>query len=229
MRHVAKSFALALAFSIMSLALMPAVSWAQGGDSALMPPHSHAFGKSFEEWNVLQTQWATASGLGDATQLSNPVGRVRLLPGSFTDPTPVFHITLPPGTPFVASPFFLFGERYDDPNVPDDDPVALADLLADIFATTDIRVELDGGVVLEGSAAELGQYLFGPTYFDEPIVYNQPQPRGPGLNAVAALWTTGVGATYRPLPVGEHTLVYIVHSAFLGDLLFTYHITVSPK
>jgi hypothetical protein len=228
MRHAAKGLALALAFSIVSLALMPPASWAKGGDSALMPPHSNAFGKSLEAWSVLQTEWATASGLGDASQLSNPVGRVQLLPGSFTDATPEFHITLAPGTPFAASPFFLFGERYDDPNTPDDDPVALAGLIAEIFATTDIRVELDGRVLLQGSATELSAYLFGPTYYDEPIVYNDPQPRG-NVNAVAALWTTGIGAIYRPLPVGEHTLVYTVHSLFLGDLLFTYHITVSPK
>ena len=154
---------------------------------------------------MLQTQWALALGLGDAAELSNTIGHVRLLPGDFTSSTPVFNITLAPGTPFVASPFFVFGERYDDPNVPDDDPIALAAFIADVF-------------------------LFGPTYFDAPIVYGVPVSRGPGLNSISALWVVGIGAVYHPLPVGQHTLVYTVHSLVFGSSTeFTYHITVTPK
>ena len=70
-----------------------------------MSPQSNAFGNSFEQWNVLQTQWALALGSEDATELSDTVGRVRLLPGDFTSSTPVFNITLA-DMPFVASPFF---------------------------------------------------------------------------------------------------------------------------
>jgi hypothetical protein len=43
------------------------------------------------------------------------------------------------------------------------------------------------------------------------------------------LWVAGIGAVYHPLPVGEHTLVYTVQSAFFGDFQFTYRITVAPK
>jgi hypothetical protein len=228
MLYLVKRFALILALPVTSFLLLPSVSVAKGGNAALMPPNSHAFGKSFEEWNVLQTQWVTASSLG-GTQLTNPVKRVFLLPGDFVDKTPVFNVKLPPGTPFVAAPFFIIGERYDDPAVPDDDPDALADVLDLILEDAHIHIELDGAVVLDGFAADLEQYLFGPTYFDNPIPYNPPQNRGPGLNAVAALWVTGVGATYHPLSVGKHTLVYTVTSAFFGDSVFTYNITVSPK
>ena len=143
MRYVAKRFAFALILSLASFAMIPVDTFAKGS-SPLMPPQSNAFGNSFEQWNVLQTQWALALGLGDATELSDTVGRVRLLPGDFTSSTPVFNITLAPGTPFVASPFFVFGERYDDPNVPDDDPIALAAFIADVFSTAEIQVVLDG-------------------------------------------------------------------------------------
>ncbi len=38
----------------------------------------------------------------------------------------------------------------------------------------------------------------------------------------------GIGSVYRPLPVGQHTLVSTVDSAFFGFMQFTYHITVTP-
>jgi hypothetical protein len=209
------------------VALPPVLSHAQGVQSPIVPPQSNAFGKSFEEWNVLQTEYALATELGDA-DVSDTVGRVRLLPGNFSSATPVFNIKLAPGTPFVAAPFFVFGERYDDPAIPDDDPVALAPVLEEIFANAEIRIELDGRVVLDGSGTELKQFMWGPVYLDEPIVYADPIPRG-DANAVAALWVMGIGAVYHPLPVGQHTLIQTVHSDFFGDFVFTYHITVSPK
>ena len=64
---------------------------------------------------------------------------------------------------------------------------------------------------------------------DRKIFYEDPQPRGPDLNAVAALFVQGIGALFHPLPVGQHTLVYTVHTADFGDYQFTYHITVSPQ
>jgi hypothetical protein len=229
MRYVAKRFAFVLILSLATFAMIPVDSFAKGL-SPLVPSQSNAFGNSLEQWNVLQTQWALALGLGDPTELSDTIGRVRLLPGNFTSSTPVFNITLVPGTPFVASPFFVFGERYDDPNVPDDDPIDLAAFIADVFSTAEIQIVLDGRVLLEGVGAEMEPFLFGPTYFDEPIVYGVPVSRGPGLNSISALWVVGIGAVYHPLPVGQHTLVYNVQSPVFGSSTqFTYHITVTPK
>jgi hypothetical protein len=205
----------------------PAVSRGQGGLSPLVPPQSNVFGRSFADWNVLQTQFALAVGLGGTTNLSNTVGGVRLLPGDFVNSAPVFQIALSPGTPFVASPLFIYGERYD--HGPDDNPVELKQVLDDIFATAKIQIVLDGRVLLEGSGKDLRAFMFGPVYLDRPVVYAQPQPRGTDLNAIAALWVVGVGAVFHPLPVGQHTLVYNVQSAFPGNFTFTYDITVTPK
>ena len=83
-------------------------------------------------------------------------------------------------------------------------------------------------VVLAGTGAELERF-YGPAYFDEPIAYAEPQPRGGDLNAVAALWVTGIGLTLRPLPPGEHTLIVAANNWAFGDFAFTYHITVSSK
>jgi hypothetical protein len=195
--------------------------------SALLPPNSHAYGTTLQELGVHYSQWAIESGLAGGTDLSDQLGRVQFLPTDVTQPTAEFNVTLRPGTPFFATPFFVFGERYDDPNVRDDAPEDIKDLM--IFETAQIQTVLDGKVVLEGTGTDLAKRMFGPTVFSEPIAYEDPQPRGPDLNAVAALFVQGVGTLFEPLPVGQHTLVNTVDSAFFGDLQFTYHITVSPQ
>ena len=126
----------------------------------------------------------------------------------------------------MAPPFFIFGERYADPNVPDDNP---ADPILDVFfETTEIQTVLDGRVLLNGTGTELERFRFGPVYFDEPIVYAEPHET-PWASTIAALFVVGIGSVYHPLPVGQHTLVYTVQSAFFGDYQITYHITVSPQ
>ena len=119
-------------------------------------------------------------------------------------------------------------EGYDDPNVPDDDPDELAPFLDPILATTSVKITLDGRVLLNGTGEQLDPYLIGPTYFDEPIVYATPLPRG-GPNAVEALWVLGFGAMFRALPPGEHTLVFDVDTTFPNPYTYTYFITVAPK
>jgi hypothetical protein len=201
------------------------VAFRWGGQSPLMPPQSHAFGKSFEEWNVLYSQWVIESRFGGGTDLSDTVGHVRFLPVEIGSGSFEFDVTLRPGTPFVASPFTLFGETYKDQSVPDDDP---ADPIVDFFfETTKIQVVLNGRELMAGTGTALERFRYGPVYFDEPIGYDPPQPRGEN-NATAAILTLGIGAVYRPLPVGQHTLVYTVNSLVFGNHVFTYHITVSP-
>ncbi len=236
MRHVAKRFAVVLQLSLVGVALVAAHASGRGGQSPLMPPQSHAFGKSFEEWNVLYSQWVIESWFGEGTDLSDTVGHVRFLPV----PAPAetgrgscecefeFDVTLRPGTPFVASPFFVWGGTYDDSSVPDDNP---ADpVLEEIFKTTQIKVVLDGRVLMAGTGKELERFRYGPVYFDEPIVFADPVPVGGDLKATSALFVVGIGAVYRPLPVGQHTLVYTVHSPFFErHYQFTHNITVSPQ
>ena len=189
------------------VALVAAHSSGQGGQSPLMPPQSHAFGKSFEEWNVLDSQWAIESMHVGETDLSDTVGHVRFLPVPVeTECGPCeFDVTLRPGTPFVASPFFVWGGTYEDPSIPPDNP---ADPILDFFfETTEIQVVLNGRVLMAGTGTELERFRYGPVYFDEPIVFAEPVPIDEGLKATSALFVVGIGAVYRPLPVGQHTLV----------------------
>jgi hypothetical protein len=215
-----------VALFVAALAAGSSDVWAQCGPSPLVPPNSHAYGKSFEEWNVLYTQWAVATELG-GKNLSNTVDGVRFLPNNVAHPgTYEFDVTMNPGTPFVAPPFPVFGEMYADGSQDDpDDPI-----LGLIFDLTDIQVVLDGKMLMDSTAAELAKYQYGPVYFEHPVPYAEPYDHGGGVYSTAAVWTIGVGAVYHPLPVGRHTLVVSTddHGMGLGSYQFTYHITVSP-
>ena len=210
---------------VLALGSDPAATQEEGTASPLVPPSARFRGRTFEEWNLLCEEFTVATGLG-GKELPDTIDGVRLLPGEFAPGRYEFNVEVEGGTGLVFPSFFIFGELYDDGTF--DDPAALADLIDLIYETTTIETRVDGQVVLQGLASELEDFQYGPTFFDEPIFYEQPQPRGPDLNAVAALWGMGIGSIYRPLPVGEHTLVSIVDSAFFGKFEYTYHITVTP-
>jgi hypothetical protein len=198
-------------------------STADSSHRVLVPPNVNFRGLSLEEWNILALEWQIAELLGDPSGLSDTVRGVRFLPIS-DGAEAEFEVTLVEGTPFVSSPFAIWGELYDDGSQDSpDDPI-----ISEFLETSDIETILNGEVVLQGTAADFTRRLFGPTFFDEPIPYNEPQPRGPGLNAVAALFAFGVGAVYQPLPVGEHTLEQTVDSDLFGVTRITYNITVVP-
>ncbi len=193
--------------------------------SPLVSPNARFRGKSFNEWNVLWSQWQIGTGLGENDCSRDTVRGVRFLPGAFEAGDYDFDIRVRPGTAFVFPNFFLFGERYDDPNVPDDDPND--PIVALILETTYVETRLDGVCIRRGYANELDS--FGPTYFDEPIYYAEPQPRGDNLNSIAALFTLGAGAIYHPMRSGEHTLETYINSEFFGVYHITHHIDVSRR
>jgi hypothetical protein len=190
--------------------------------SAVLPPQSRAFGTTLQELGVTYAQQAIEEELGGGSDLPDKLGRVQFLPPNFGGTVEV-DITLRPGTPFFFTPFFVFGERYD--SGPDDRVQDIVDF--GLFENAQIRTELNGRVVLEGSGTDLAAFGFGPTFFSEPIVYTDPQPRG-DRNAVSALFVQGIGALFTPLPVGQHTLVNTLQTEFFGDFSTTYHITVVP-
>jgi len=107
--------------------------------------------------------------------------------------------------------------------------VVLVTVLSILFVHTPASAQSEGSPLLppHGDGSQFEHYMFGPTFFDAPIAYAQPQDRGGGLNAVAALWVVGIGSVYDSLEVGQHTLVYTLNTV-LGDSHFTYNITVVP-
>jgi hypothetical protein len=195
-----------------------------------MPANAKFRGKTLAEWSFLQNEWIIATGLGGETR-PDTVGKTQFLPGPFGPGTHEFDVVTTPGTSLVSPPFFAFGELYDDGSFDDPNDPFLAGIIDTVFNETQLDVTLDGKLVLSGTPAELGGYAYGfddPLFFDEPIFYAEPQNRG-DKNAVAALWTTGVGAIYHPLSPGEHTLEVTQDGPIFGFFDITFNITVQKQ
>jgi hypothetical protein len=215
-QHRRLSFPLLVLTALLTLA--PAISRAQ-----LVPPGDFR-GKSLAQWSFDWTEWGLKTGLGGQT-LPDTVDGVRYLPPNLGS-TFVTSLTIQQGTAVVFAPFVVFGENYD--NGTSDNP---ADpVLNDIFADVTIQTMFDGATVLQGSGNAFPDRKYGPTSFAAPIVYIDPQPRGPGLNSVAAIFGLGIGAIFDPLPLGQHTIQNVYTSNFFGGTFSTtYNITVIPE
>jgi hypothetical protein len=212
---------LVISLLILSASMVaPAICRAQ-----LLPPGDFN-GKSLEEWTLDWSEWAIATGLGEQ-MLPDTVDGVKYLPPNFGGGDFVTNLTVSRNTPLLVSPFFVFGERYD--NGTEDNPND--PIIDQIMDDAMIRTTFDGNVLLEGQASDFPERTFGVTVFSEPIAYAEPQPRGPGVNAVAALFGIGIGTMYANLPLGEHTIrnVYTSPNFFGGPFSFTYNITVVPE
>jgi hypothetical protein len=136
-------------------------------------------------------------------------------------------VTLRPWTAFVMPILVYIGESFVE-DVPNEDPVQFPMTL---FTGAEVLVTLDGYPLINSRTEDLCRYFFpaarpdGAVFFDEPVSYDPPQPRGP-LNADAAIWVKGLGFVYPPLSVGKHTLTLFVDSKLGFGFLNTWHITV---
>ena len=189
----------------------------------LVPPGDFR-GKSHDDWGFDYQQWGIKTGPGGQS-LPDTFDGVRYLPPNLGSSF-VANLTIQHGTPLLFSPFNVFGERYDNgtednPN----DPV-----IEQIFNSTTIETRFDGEVVLQGGANSFPDRKFGVTMFPAPIPYTTPQPRGPGVNAVSAIFGVGLTAIFDGLPLGQHTIVNVYNSPFFGGTFTsTYNITVVPE
>jgi hypothetical protein len=211
------------------LALMVVlVAPVEAGGSKPAPPQSHAFGKTLSEWQELHLTWYLRTTY-QGVDLPDHVGKVSFLPLPIGEPTgesPTIYVgnanvTLKPGAAFVLPILTFFGESYVE-DVPDDTP-----LPSTIFTNAPVQVFMDGRPLINSDVEDMGKYYFGPTYFDQPISYAVPQPRGPGYTAEAAIWVQGIGFVYPPLSAGEHVLtLYSVFTDYGYGFFNTWHITV---
>jgi hypothetical protein len=192
--------------------------------SGLLPPDVVYQGRTLDEWFVLHAKWSLATELGDPSGLSDTLDGVRFLFHPHVGPDLEVDVTLPAGTAIAMLNWAVNGERYSDGS--QDNPAD--QIIADIRDDAAFQTILDGNVVLQGQVADHLNRYTEPSFFDQPVAYNQPQPRGP-VDAVAGIWTFGVGGLYT-LPVGQHTLENIVQFSILGPAPhMTYHITVVPE
>jgi hypothetical protein len=190
--------------------------------SGLLPPDAVYQGRTLDEWFVLHQQWNIATDSGDASGLSDTVDGVRFLFHPYVEAVLEDDVTLPAGTALSMSSWGVVGERYSDGSQDNPSDPIIAEINEATFETI-----LNGNVVLQGKVADHLNRYTEPTFFDQPVVYNEPQPRGP-VDALAAIFTFGVGGLYL-LPVGDHTLENTVQSSFFGNVHVTYHISVVPE
>lgn len=204
------------------VALFGLVTVNAGGPS---PGHSNSFGNSLGMWMDLYWTWALG---GD--QAGN-VKKVVFLP--VPEPSSVeededgitlvgeMDFTLQPGEKFVLPMFVWIGETYDDGSV--DDPEFPPELFFTDPDLIDVLIALDGNPIIDSVTDDLGEYYFGPEYFESTIYYDAPTDYG----AVGAVWVKGIGFVHHPLPPGEHTLTLYVSSSAAGiTFINTWGITV---
>lgn len=201
-----------------AIAATAALTYGSGG--AL----SRGFGKTLGEWQKLYFTWFLG---GDQ---SNPEGHVVFMPipdgvpQEAPDGTVFFvghaDVTLADNQAFMLPVWTYVGEAYLQ-DIPDDAP-----LPEEVFTGADVLVLLDGKPLLDSTKDDLSKFYTDAVYFDQPIVYDNPQPRGDGIDAVAALWVQGVGLLRGPLKVGEHTLSLYVDTGFGFGFINTWDIVV---
>jgi hypothetical protein len=208
---------------------------AQAGKSPLMPANANFRGLSFDEWNVLAVEIDVATAWG-GQERPDTIRRTRLLRTEILRDYAEFDVQIRPGTAVVLPAWAVWGELYEDGYVDDADALHPFDpdktLLDFFYETAFVEVKLDGEVVLSGSGDELVEYQFGLTDFKDIVFYDDdvlPQPRdtpeGP-KNAIAGLFTFGIGAVFHPLPPGQHTIETSVDSLVFGSYVFVYNVAV---
>ena len=183
-----------------------------------LPPQSHGFGKTLNEWMLSYWTWCLTrpeecllnAAVPNAEVGLEQVGRVVLLPMPLSDRP--LNVTLPPGAPFVTPVLVFYGETHGED--PDDEPFS-----SEAFTSATVQVFLDGHPLIDNSVDDLGKYYFGPVYFEEPI------PLGPENSA---LWVQGLGFGSPPLAVGRHTLTMFVNIPGEFGFFNTWHLTVQP-
>lgn len=190
--------------------------------SAQLLPVGDYNGRSLEAWTWSWGDWSLKTGIAGQS-LPDTENGVRYLPPNLGS-TFVSDVSIPAGTAVMFSPYFVFGEKYDDgtQDAPGDVDAFM------LFENATFETKLDGNVVLAGLASAFPARKSGVGILAEPILYLSPQDRG-GHNAIAATFTQGLGAMFTLSP-GQHTITNVYQSNFFGGpYSATYNITVVPE
>jgi hypothetical protein len=117
--------------------------------------------------------------------------------------------TLAAGDRFFLPVHTWFGETYEDGST---DPV---DFPPDTLYTVDndVLVTLDGEPLIDSATDDLADFFVEVTYFDEPIVYDQPTDYG----SINAIYVKGLAVTSPKLDAGTHEVRLTVSDPFLTD------------
>jgi hypothetical protein len=205
-----------------SLAFMTVLAARPARCQAELLPAGEFQGKSLSEWTLDWGEWAIRTGVAGQS-LPDTVDGVRYLPPNLGSSF-VADLTVEPGTALVFSPYFVFGERYEDGH--EDQPADVDAFM--LFEAATVETRINGNVVLAGAASAFPERKSRVRSFSSPIFYVTPQDRG-GIDAVGAIFEVGIGAI-MDLPAGEHTIQNVYESDFFGGpYSATYNVTVVPE
>lgn len=175
----------------------------------ILPPQSHAYGKTLTQWLNAYWRWyyTTTNNTqpfkaGPVTFMPLPSGA--LISGEGTPEDPALYrgqieVTLKPGTPFVLPAFSFTYECYDDTCTNKDAKIPDAEVLS-LPIITDHHLTLDGQPILE----DFWDYYIS-TELNPPAYYPQPTSYG----ATGAWYVQGIGFVAAPLSPGKHTLTLL--------------------
>jgi len=233
----------AVLFLFVTLLLTFAINLA-GADSnpPVIPPTSHAYGKSYEEWSAAWLQWAMSIPAASNPILDNTgayssvgqSGKVWFLAGttgSGAVPPVVRTITIPSGTPLffpIVNYFWVNTPEYGDPNWSPAQEANARSILADIVDTaTGFSLKIDGH-----SIKNLYDFRFQSTVAKCTIpplaadnLFGADLVNNPYYCVADGYWVM-----VHPLPVGSHEIHFTGgFTAFPPfSLDVTYKITVKP-
>ncbi|HEU5016020.1 MAG TPA: hypothetical protein VFT66_26080 [Roseiflexaceae bacterium] len=217
-------------------------TFAKNDNPQVLPPDSHAFGKTYGEWSAAWWQWAYSipvnnNPLFDETGKNCGVdqsGKVWFLGGTYTTSPDAGGVTranrlctIPSGTALF---FPILNAECDNFWPPIDPPLQVPELRTlcegQINSVSNLLADVDGV-----SLNNLNNYRVISPVFDVTLPDNNI-PQFFGFDAPAGKYSPLVGDGYylmlAPLSVGKHTIHFHGEAGnFVLDI--TYHITVAPK
>ena len=164
--------------------------------AGVLPPESHAYGRTLAQWNDLYTRWA----FGDATLPTDANGNA-VVNDVVLWPTPLLliqssghsDVTINSGEAFMMPVYGWLGTSYLD-GTPDDTYLRLTD-----FIHNSLTVKIDGVTVIN-NANKLN--FFTEFHFRPQIPL--PQPDFYPFNGI--IYEQSIGFVHTPLTPGKHKI-----------------------
>jgi len=229
-----------LATAILLLAaVLPALAGkGNAGNPGILPPQSHAYGKTYAEWSVKWWQWvfslpATNSPILDTGDCSaGQSGHVWFLAGAFVGTTNTRSCTIPAGVAL----FFPISDGFaDNTDCPSSDTFSVEQLVGFASGFPDsssgMSCTIDGVPVKGLEDSITSPYRLGPQVFSYTLASTDNIIANffglaciPDGITVATAAEDGVYLLLAPLSAGQHTIHCTIESCHLD---ITYHLNVN--
>ena len=229
---------LATAILFLAAALPALAGTGNAGNPGILPPQSHAYGKTYAEWSVNYWQWvlslpATNSPILDTGDCSaGQSGPVWFLAGTIGCTTNTRSCTIPAG---VALFFPTCNGFADNTDCPSSDTFSLEQLAGFasgfVESSSGMSCTIDGVPVKGLDDPITSPYRVGPQVFSYTLASTDNIFANffglaciPDGITVATAAEDGVYLLLAPLSAGQHTIHYTIESCH-HDV--TYHLTVN--